>query len=152
MYELAGFGLLVPLDCRLPNGWKIRVGGYAMPPLLVGINLKNSIQRRRDKLSEEDCNDPNFVDDSELWPSLLSDERLAAIEATGWSPPPPPPPPCWPPSANASRLLDAESFFCADGDKSGIVIVLKVGDLTLRLLWGCKFPHSGRACGGEGGG
>jgi hypothetical protein len=64
MYELAGFGLLVPIDCRLPKGWKNSVGGYAMPPLMVGIDLKNVIQRHRDELSEEDCNDPNYVADS----------------------------------------------------------------------------------------
>jgi hypothetical protein len=37
--------------------------------------------------------------------------------------------PCWPPSASASRLLGAESFFCIDGAESFFCIVFKVGEL-----------------------
>jgi hypothetical protein len=49
--------------------------------LSVGANLENVIHRCRNELSEEDRNDPNFAADSNLWPALLADEILAALEA-----------------------------------------------------------------------
>jgi hypothetical protein len=77
-YQVAAFDLLVPPDCRLPKGWKISVGGHAIPPLPVGADLENIIHRCCNKLLEEDRNDPNFAADSDF---LLADERLAALEA-----------------------------------------------------------------------
>jgi hypothetical protein len=80
-YDVAAFDLLVPPDCRLLGGWKISASGLAIPPLLVGIDLENIIHRHRNELSEEDHNDPNFAADSDLWPAILADECLAALEA-----------------------------------------------------------------------
>jgi hypothetical protein len=80
-YELAAFRLLVPSDCRVPRGWKISAGGYAIPLLPVSIDLESAIRRRHDELLEEDHLDPNFPDDFEIWLAILSDERLAASDA-----------------------------------------------------------------------
>jgi hypothetical protein len=56
-------------------------GEYAIPPLPVGVDLKNVISSHRDEFSEEDPLDPNLANDSEIWLAILSDERLAAINA-----------------------------------------------------------------------
>jgi hypothetical protein len=80
-YQVEAFHLLVPPDSRLPGGWKTSASGQAIPPLPVGADLENVIHHRCDKLSEEDRNNPNFTIDFDLWPALLADERLAALEA-----------------------------------------------------------------------
>jgi hypothetical protein len=160
-YQVAAFNLLVLPDCRLPGGWKISIGGLAIPPLPVGTDLENVIHRRRNKLLEEDRSDPNFTAESDLYPALLAKEWLAAID-TFESPIRLPLqqgrlprlverlkllgghrcPPRRPPSAFAMRLHGAESVFCAD--KGGIDVVLKIGDLVPPLLCWREFPHSGR--------
>jgi hypothetical protein len=65
-YQVAAFDLLVPSDCRLPGCWKISDGGCAIPPPPVDANLQNVIHQRRNELSEEDRNEPNFVANSDL--------------------------------------------------------------------------------------
>jgi hypothetical protein len=65
-YQVAVFDLLMPPYCCLFGGWKINTGGRAIPPLPVGADLENVIHRRRNELSEEDHNDPNFTVDSDL--------------------------------------------------------------------------------------
>jgi hypothetical protein len=65
-YELATFRPLVLPDYRLLGGWKINAGGYAIPTLPVGPDLKMHVRRCDDKLSEEDSNDLSFAVDSEL--------------------------------------------------------------------------------------
>jgi hypothetical protein len=37
----------VPPDWRLPSGWKISAGGYAVPPIPEGADLEEYIERRR---------------------------------------------------------------------------------------------------------
>jgi hypothetical protein len=78
-YQVAAFNLLVPPDCRLPGGRKISAGVRAIPPLLVGADLENTINSHRNELSEEDRNNPNFAAASDLWPTLLTKERLGPV-------------------------------------------------------------------------
>jgi hypothetical protein len=60
VYHVVAFNLLVPPDYRLPGGWKISIGGLAIPPLPVGTDLENIIHHRRNKLSEEDAKTPTL--------------------------------------------------------------------------------------------
>jgi hypothetical protein len=78
-YQVAAFNLLVPPDCRLPGGWKISAGVRAIPPLLVGADLENTINSHHNELSEEDRNNTNFAAASDLWPALLTKERLGPV-------------------------------------------------------------------------
>jgi hypothetical protein len=43
--------LLVPPDWRLPSGWKISSGSYAMPPILEGADLEEYIECHRAELT-----------------------------------------------------------------------------------------------------
>jgi hypothetical protein len=77
---LAENGVLVLLDMRLPSGGNISVGGLAVSSVLEDGRVEALIEERRAQLTDEQCADPSFVADNELWPTLFEDERRAALD------------------------------------------------------------------------
>ncbi|KAM0878675.1 hypothetical protein ACQ4PT_034720 [Festuca glaucescens] len=75
-------GLLVPPDWRLPSGWKISAGGYAVPPLPVGRAYDEYVTWRWSELTPEARADPTWAEDSQMWGPIFAAERDAAITAT----------------------------------------------------------------------
>jgi hypothetical protein len=71
--------LLRATDTRIPTGWNISAGGLAVPPVPVGARLEALIYQRRDALSEEERADPSFAANSELWPAIFTEERVADV-------------------------------------------------------------------------
>ena len=83
-------GYPAPPDMRTPQTWHLSVGGVPVPPLPVGADLLDAIQRARAAMSDEDRADPQWsATNYEGWRIYFQEEHDREMAAYEGLPPVP---------------------------------------------------------------